>query len=37
MRLKAESLNYRLLEIESEQSNCFSRILTEISTNNGLK
>ena len=30
-------INYRLIEIESEKFNCFSRILTEINTNNGLK
>ena len=27
-------INYRLIEIESEWSNCFSRILTEINSNN---
>ena len=30
-------ISYRPIEIESEESNCFSRILTEINTNNGLK
>ena len=28
-------INFRLIEIESEWSNCFSRILTEINANNG--
>ena len=31
----AGRINYHLIEIESEQSNCFSRILTEINANNG--
>ena len=30
-------INYRLIEIESEQSNCFSRILTEINADNGFQ
>ena len=30
-------INYRLIEIESELSNCFSRILIEINANNGLQ
>ena len=30
-------INYRLIEIESEISNCFSRILTEINPNNGFQ
>ena len=30
-------INYRLIEIENEQSNCFSGILTEINANNGFQ
>jgi len=30
-------INYRLIEIESELSNCFNRILTEINANNGFQ